>query len=210
MMGITINKGDVLLFQGDSVTEGSRVLCEPGDIGTGYVGMIRDMLNERYPGRDLTVLNRGISGNKVSDLARRWDADCEALKPDVVTILIGINDTWHRFKHGSGHVTDMMFYDDYREILEKTKKLTDRILLMEPFLLPVDEEMHGWRGDLDGKIHAARRLAVEFGALYVPLDGLFAAAYARDGMELYAPDGVHPTAAGCGLIAGAWADAVYA
>jgi len=192
-MNMIINNNDTLLFQGDSVTAAG-----------GYVGYIRDMLKQKNPGLALTILNRGISGNKVSDLVKRWDGDCMALNPDIVTILIGINDTWHRFKHNAGHVTNDMFYNSYAEILTKTKKQTDKIILMEPFLLPVQNEMHGWREDLDGKIQTVRRLAVEFKTLYVPLDGLFAAAYARDGMVKYAEDGVHPSDDGCKLIAKSW------
>jgi lysophospholipase L1-like esterase len=199
----------LILFQGDSVTQEDRNIGAPNDLGTGYVGMINDMIAAKYPGRDIKLLNRGISGHKVADLAERWDRDCVVLKPDMVTVLIGINDTWHRFSGSGGHVTTDAFYAVYKEILDKTRKVTERIILMEPFLLPVRDEMHRWREDLDGKIHAVRRLAVEYKTLYVPLDGLFAAAYARDGMAKYAPDGVHPSSEGCRLIAEAWVDAAF-
>jgi lysophospholipase L1-like esterase len=201
-------KNDVLLFQGDSVTEGGRNLNEPYDLGSGYVSLIRDKLLERYPEHNLTILNRGISAHRAAELAERWDADCVSLKPSAVTILVGINDTWHRYSYRFEHVTAEMFYNQYKEILVKTKNITGRVVLMEPFLLPANDEMLNWREDLDSKTHVIRKLALEFSALYVPLDGLFAAAYIKRGIGYYAPDGVHPSHDGCRLIADAWLDCV--
>ena len=141
MPSISLKKFDAILFQGDSVTEGGRNTADPSDLGHGYVRMIRDKLSETHTGHHSTLLIRGISGNRAADLAERWDTDCIALKPDVVTILVGINDMWHQYAYKYERVTAGMFHDSYEEILEKTKSVTDRIILMEPFLLPADDEM---------------------------------------------------------------------
>jgi len=153
-------------------------------------------------------LNRGVSGNRVIDLQARWKEDCIDLQPSVVSILIGINDTWRHFD--SGWTTGTKDYEEgYRDILTRTVESTGaRLILMEPFVLPYPEDRKLWREDLDPKIHVVRELAHEFRAVLVPLDGLFAQAAARREPSFWSADGVHPTPAGHGLIARAWLDAV--
>jgi lysophospholipase L1-like esterase len=160
------------------------------------------------PERRIRVLNRGISGNRTGDLIARWKDDCIDLKPDIVTILIGINDAWYAFKRDMPTSAET-FEANYRTVLERTRNETHAtIVMMEPFVLHVPEDRAGWRTDLDPKIHAVRRLALEFGAVLIPLDGIFAAACARREPEFWTPDGVHPSAAGHGLIAHAWLGAM--
>ncbi|MNJ49479.1 GDSL-like Lipase/Acylhydrolase [compost metagenome] len=138
------------------------------------------------------------------DLQERWNEDCLALKPTVVSIYIGINDTWRRYDNGSV-TTSQQFESSYRDLLERTTKSLDaRLVLVEPFVLPHPEDRKGWREDLDPKIQVVRQLAREFGALLVPLDGLFAAACSKAEPAYWAGDGVHPSPAGHELIADAW------
>jgi lysophospholipase L1-like esterase len=120
--------------------------------------------------------------------------------------LIGINDTWRRYDaNDPTPVYD--FEKNYRTILEQTKSHTKaNIILLEPFVLPIPEDRKIWREDLDPKIHVVRKLAAEFDAFYVPLDGLFAAASSKGNYSYWAEDGVHPTASGHGLIANALMD----
>ena len=147
-------------------------------------------------------------GNVVADLERRLEADVLALKPTVVSILIGINDTWRRYD--SNTTSDIpAFEDSYRRILSTLRQeLSARLVICEPFLLPIPKDRIPWREDLDPRIASVRRLAMDFGATYVPLDGIFAAAACQREMNYWAPDGVHPTPAGHGLIAEAWLEAV--
>ncbi|SEG66953.1 SGNH/GDSL hydrolase family protein [Paenibacillus sp. UNC499MF] len=199
-----IGRGELLLFQGDSITDTGRNRENYSDLGKGYVGMIAGLYGAAYPEKQAAFLNRGISGNRVKDLQNRWQQDCIDLKPDWVTIYIGINDCWRRYDRNDP-TSPETFAAGYRQLLTRTKEETGaRIVMMEPFVLPVPEDRKAWREDLDPKIGAVRELAREFGARLVPLDGLFARASAEAPAAYWAPDGVHPSAAGHGLIARAW------
>jgi lysophospholipase L1-like esterase len=160
------------------------------------------------PEKRVRFLNRGIAGNRACDLRARWQRDCLDLRPAWVSVMIGINDTWRRYD--SGDPTPVKAFErDYRAVLTAVHdRLGVRLILCEPFLLPVPEDRITWREDLDPKIAVVRRLAQEFEAIYVPLDGLFAAAATRREPAFWLPDGVHPTPAGHALIAQAWLRAV--
>lgn len=167
-------------------------------------------LGLQYPEKNLTFINRGISGNRAVDLQERWDRDCLELKPTWVSIYIGVNDTWRWFDSGQ-ETTAAEFEASYRDLIERTKQSLDaKLVLVEPFVLPVPEDRKGWRKDLDPKIHVVRELAREYGAVLVPLDGLFAAASVKAEPAFWAGDGVHPSPAGHALIAEAWMKAVGA
>jgi lysophospholipase L1-like esterase len=200
----------VVLFQGDSITDAGRSRTNEAELGAGYAGLIAAWFSAAFPEKQVKFLNRGISGNRAKDLLARWQKDCLDLKPTWVSVLIGINDTWRRYDRNDP--TPVEAYErDYREILRQTKEtLHARLIICEPFLLPVPEDRVAWREDLDPKIAAARRLAREFNAIYVPLDGVFAAASTRRECAFWAPDGVHPTRPGHALIAQAWLRAVKA
>ncbi|EFS01224.1 lipase/acylhydrolase family protein, partial [Listeria seeligeri FSL N1-067] len=178
-----------LLFLGDSVTDAGRDFADGYDLGQGYVKYIADSLKTE----DVTVLNRGVSANRVADLHRRIDTDAIEFTPDVVTILIGINDTWFSFSRWED-TSVTAFKEVYRVILTRIKVETNaEIVLMEPFVLPYPEDRKAWRGDLDPKIGAVRELAAEFGATLIPLDGLMNALAVKHGPTYLAEDGVHPT-----------------
>lgn len=203
-----IREREVILFQGDSVTDCGRDYNNLYDLGGGYPLHVSAALAAHYPDRDYVFINKGISGNRACDLLGRWDRDCIALKPTLVSILIGINDTWRRYDSNDPTSVEV-FEERYRTLLARTQEETGaRLLLLEPFVLPVKPGQETWREDLDPKIHAIRKLASEYGARYVPLDGLFAAAAAIRSADHWAADGVHPSFAGHGLIAKAWLDTV--
>jgi lysophospholipase L1-like esterase len=207
-LGKIIKSGSTVLFQGDSITDCQRKKDLPADLGRGYALMTAGLFQSQNPERNVKFLNRGISGNRVKDLEARWDADCLELKPDVVSIYIGINDTWRRYDRNDPTLTEQ-FAAGYRRLLERTTaELDARLVLVEPFVLPVPEDRKAWREDLDPKIQAVRELAREFGALLVPLDGLFAQASMQAKPAFWAPDGVHPSPAGHALITRAWLQAV--
>jgi lysophospholipase L1-like esterase len=200
---------DLILFQGDSITDCGRSRTDGASLGGGYAMMAASWLSAMVPGKRLRFLNRGISGNRAQDLRDRWPTDCLDLKPNWVSILIGVNDTWRRFD--SNDATPVEVYEThYRHILRQSQEAVLKLIVCEPFLLPVPQDRVAWREDLDPKIAAARRLARDFGAIYVPLDGAFAAAATQQPMEAWAPDGVHPTPAGHALIAQTWLRAVGA
>lgn len=201
-----IHDGMTLLFQGDSVTDCGRSREDTTDLGPGYPRFAAEELAKRYP--NLRVINRGISGNRSGDLVARWEEDCLALKPDLLSILIGINDTWRRFDSNSP-TTAAEYEANMRRLLTDVRdRLGIPVVLMEPFVLEVQPGQADWREDLDAKIDVLRRLAREFGCLLVPLDGLFAAESCRTPMERLAADGVHPTEEGARLIARAFVEAV--
>ena len=199
-----VEKGSTILFQGDSITDCGRSRNHNEDLGSGYAGMIAANFNARYPEKNITFLNRGISGNRVKDLKKRWQEDCLDLKPDIVSILIGINDCWRRYD-SNDPTSAQKFKKDYRIILNQIhQNLEADIILGEPFLLPVREEQKQWREDLDPKIQVVRELAREFNTEFIPLDGIFARAAVKKEPKYWAEDGVHPTAAGHALIAENW------
>jgi lysophospholipase L1-like esterase len=209
-MSTLIGDNQVILFQGDSITDAGRSRSNDRDLGQGYPALVAAWFSAMYPEKNNRFINRGISGNRAGDLRARWQQDCLDLKPDWVSILIGINDTWRRYD--SNDPTPANVYEDnYRAILQTVRQnLSARLIVCEPFVLPVPQDRVRWREDLDPKIDAARRLAREFDAIYVPLDGIFAAAATRCEPAFWAEDGVHPEPAGHALIAQSWLRAVKA
>ena len=188
------------------MTDCQRDRTDPSSLGRGYVRLIAE--NMAAGSQEITVLNRGISGNRVVDLVNRWDEDCLDLKPDILSILIGINDVWRHFD--SGLLIDHKdVYNQYRNLLDRVAPLSPQLILMEPFLIPACPDKAEFRPVLDPVIRIVRDLAVEYGAALVPLDGLFAVACARRPAKEWAEDGIHPTAAGHRLIAEAWLNACH-
>jgi acyl-CoA thioesterase I len=207
---IAIETNATVLFQGDSITDAGRSRELDADLGRGYAAMVAAWFSALYPERDVRFLNRGISGNRAKDLRARWQADCLDLAPSWVSILIGINDTWRRYDSGDPTSTEA-YEESFRAILTAIQtELGAGIIILEPFVLPTPPDRAAWRVDLDPKIATARNLAREFGAIFVPLDGPFAAAATQRPMDFWLPDGVHPTPAGHALIAQAWLRAVGA
>lgn len=207
-MNLGLGQNPLILFQGDSITDAGRNREDPGSLGTGYALMVAGWCQALFPEINATFLNRGVSGDRVADLKARWPEDCLALKPDLVSIMIGINDCWRRYDSNQP-VTLAAFEADYRAILKQTATLGARIILCEPFLLPVLEGQEKWREDLDPKIQVVRRLAREFDALLIPYDGIFAQAATLQEPAYWLHDGVHPTAAGHALIAREWLRRVF-
>lgn len=189
-----------LVFAGDSITDAGR-REDPDRLGDGYVRVIA----ERLSAGALDVVNVGISGDRVVDLRRRWADDVLEHRADVLTVMIGVNDTWRRYDSDDA-TTAADFGSVYDEILESASSGgVQTLILMEPFLVPIDDAQRAWREeDLDAKIEVTRSLAAKYGAVLVPLDSLLnEAAKERTAAEI-ASDGVHPTALGHRLIADEW------
>ena len=208
MLNMPFLEGDTILFQGDSVTDCDRDRSDHYSLGSGYPALIAAYLGSHFPHLQLSILNRGVSGDRVYDLASRWETDCLQLRPNWLSILVGINDTWRRFDSG---ITSPIaeFEATYRRFLDQAAEHTQaRLILCEPFVLGFPPDRLNWRVDLNPRIEVVRQLAAEYSALLVPLDGIFAAACTQAEPAFWAADGVHPTLAGHGLIANAWLEAV--
>ncbi|MCX7726561.1 MAG: SGNH/GDSL hydrolase family protein [Chitinispirillaceae bacterium] len=203
-MAIKISKNTHILFIGDSITDCNR--SSSNKLGNGYVSIINNELSKRYP--SIKITNRGVSGDTIKELAARWKEDCIDLKPDIISILIGINDTWQKYLNGVETPIET-FEEYYRNILDKAVvALNPAIVLCEPFLLPLNDEQKLWHLDLDPKRRLIKGLSIEYNAIFVPLQEIFKRKSEEVGVTSLVTDGIHPTPKGHKLIAEMWIRAV--
>lgn len=215
MTAIDLKPHSVILFQGDSITDAGRNRTKigpnsPTGLGNGYPRLIMDRLLGERPDDDLQFYNRGISGDRLQDLVHRWEGDTLRLLPDMLSILIGINDTWNYLYLGMG-ASPEEFLEIYRRLLRDTRQRLPsvRLILCEPFALVTGEVTAEWGEDLSRRQSAVKELAHEFDAVLVP----FQNALDRGVSEGIPPrqlldDGVHPTARGHRLLADCWLEEV--
>lgn len=205
---ISLSQGDVILFQGDSITDMGRNRSRKGvndnsGLGPGYPFIAASELLLHHPDKDLKIYNRGISGNVVPQLAARWDEDCLDLKPTVLSILIGVNDYWHTL--GGGYTGTLDSYKrDYDALLERTKKALPSVKLIigEPYAIPgVKAVTPSWFPTFTGYQKVARELADRYGAWWIPYQQIYETAIKSASAHYWTPDGVHPNAAGDALMA---------
>lgn len=195
-----------IVFIGDSITDAGRDRADAASLGDGYVSLLAPEL----AAAGATVRNLGIGGNRAKDLAARWDTELMPTEPDLLTVYVGVNDMWRRFDSDDATSAED-FESTLRGLLARVVEAHGpRLVLMEPFFLPITEEQQGWLEDLDEKRAVVRALAAEFGAELVPLHEVFTAAASEHPIADLAPDGVHPTRLGSELIAGAWRKAAFA
>ena len=195
------------MFQGDSITDCGRERSDIKALGSGYPKYVRPYLKECYPHIEFALINKGISGHQTKDLLARWQEDAVDLQPDVISILVGVNDTWHHTET-KDWVPNDLFEANYRSMLEDIKdKTSAKIIMLEPFVLDFPE-MKCFHNDIDEKIQIVRRLAAAYADRYIPLDGLFAAACVSDPPSHWTVEGVHPTDEGHKLIADYYFDAI--
>jgi lysophospholipase L1-like esterase len=205
---------NIVLFQGDSITDANRRRGrkgpnDPAALGQGYVLHAAAELMRRDPSLDLQIYDRGISGDKVYQLADRWERDCLKIKPDILSILVGVNDYCHVYLHGFGG-TLPEYERDYDILLERTRNtLPDvKLILGEPFLLEAGNITADHVEAISAYQDVARNLAEKYDALWVPYQQAFNDALERAPADYWAPDGVHPTLPGHMLMAKAWLDTV--
>lgn len=204
-----LNKGAVILFQGDSITDAGRnkkdqLANDSKALGNGYPALAAGELLSGYGDLDLKIYNRGISGNKVPDLAARWQADAVDLQPSILSILIGVNDLWHTIAFGSKYKGTIEDYErGYRELLVRSLKDIPnvRLVVCEPFTL------RDWPA-LDPYRNVAAKLAAELKLTFVPLQSVFNDAAKAAPGEFWLWDGIHPTLPGHALMVRAWRKAV--
>ncbi|MBQ8374069.1 MAG: SGNH/GDSL hydrolase family protein [Clostridia bacterium] len=201
-----------ILFFGDSITDMSRKRDADGDVhsyGSGYVFLVTSKLLADNPTK-YEIINRGNSGNRVVDLYARIKKDVWNECPDILSILIGVNDVWHELSENPNGVELARWEKVYRMLIEDTRERlpNTKIMILEPFVL------HGRATDFDDKYEdfqqvksyaaKARELAEEYGLTFVPLQEKFDEAAEKYGEQYYLYDGVHPDVAGAALIAGEW------
>lgn len=188
-----------LLFQGDSITDAGRSYEDGHLLGAGYPQYAAEELKNAFPQVDFEFINLGISGNQTKDLVERLDRDFIDVQPDVISILIGVNDVWHHAEDRSW-IPDDVFEDRLRTVLQAIREKTSaKLMLMEPFLIPVEDKLY-FREDLYKKIEIIRKLAREYADVYLPTDGLLQAAFIGQEPTAFAEDGVHPTPYGAQYI----------
>lgn len=192
-----------ILFQGDSITD-----CGRGDgLGTGYPLLVSASLGLDFPA-EYEFINRGISGNRVVDVYARIKADIINLKPDVMSILIGINDVWHEFARENG-VDAEKFYKIYSMLIEEVKSALPniKIMILEPFVLPGvanEGRYEEWRPEVIKRAEKAKLIAEKYGLPFIPLQDKFDEACKDAPADYWLRDGVHPTANGHELIKREW------
>ena len=198
-----------IVFQGDSITDCGRsrqsVAANTG-LGGGYAYMTAAYLLCSEPEKDYQIFNSGIGGDRVVDLYARWKVDTLNFKPDILSILVGVNDTWREVEQHDGVEIDRyeMFY---RMLLEWTLRELPQIklVLMEPFVLPTGVVSPQWMPEIAARQKIVRKLAFEFDAVFIPLQILFDEALKKQADPAYwTKEGVHPLAPGPQLISQAW------
>lgn len=198
-----------LLFQGDSVTDAGRDKRNFHDMGKGYPHFAACGIREALPDAEIEMINLGISGNRTDQLFDRLYPDAIELAPDVISILIGINDVWHRFGASRIETTPEQTEANYRAILKRIRTQTSaRIVMLQPFLLDCEKNLH-LRPGLNELLPIVKRLADEYADLYIPLDELFNEAMKTQPEPCYySADGVHPNENGSAFIGEQYAKAI--
>lgn len=208
---VSLKKDDTLLFQGDSITYWHRKPDMTGSndseaLGSGYALLTSAELLYKHPEKHLKIFNKGISGNTVKDLAARWDDDCLALKPNVLSILIGVNDFSMKMRDSnSGNAAT--YKETYQKLLDRTVAALPevKLIIAEPFaingLLHVTDS---WFPSFDEYRQVAKELAEQYNAAFIPLQHIFEKASQRAPASYWSGDGIHTTLAGAKLMANAW------
>ena len=213
---VKLSPGATILFQGDSITDAGRdrktegSANNPAMLGRGYPFHLAGQLLADHASLGLNVFNRGISGNKVPDLDARWQDDCLNLKPAVLSILIGVNDLWHKL-NGKYTGTPEVYRDGFTALIKRTKDVLPDVTLVicEPFVLRCGAVNDSWFPEFETRRAFAAEVSKASGAIWVPFQEKFTEAV-KAGTEpaYWAADGVHPTQAGHALMAKVWREAV--
>lgn len=212
---ISIQPNDIILFQGDSITDAGRkkdnlAANDTAAFGNGYAMMAAGTLLNTHAAHKIKVYNRGISGNRVPDLLNRWEKDALELKPTILSILIGVNDFWRTKDSGAAN-SPAQYKQQYQQLLERTLKALPQVKLLigEPFgVKGVKHVTDAWYPDFLGYQQAAKEIAKEFNAVFLPYQAIFDKAGSRADGSYWTTDGVHTTLAGANLMAKSWLDLI--
>lgn len=209
-----LKSGSTILFQGDSITDvhRDRSIAEANHakaMGAGYPFLVAAQTLINRPDDELKFFNRGVSGNKVHQLAARWQQDCLDLKPDVVSILIGVNDIWH-WLNGKYDGTIETYRTDYHALAERTKQALPgvKLVICEPFVLKTGAVGDKWFPKFNEFRAAAKAVADKHADVWVPFQSAMNAAEKFAPAPIWAGDGVHPSKEGAAMLANTWLRAV--
>lgn len=197
-----------ILFLGDSITDCNHYF-EPDNLGYGYVRMISDKINA--PDKNYQVLNKGNDGFTVPAVRRLWKRSCFSLKPDLITLLIGINDLGVIKNTGITPSAALAeFHEQYQSLIDEIRLITDcPILLMEPFIFPHPAEYAAWEPELHQMNQIIRKLAKDNELVFLPLWEHLSAAAKAEGFSQITTDGIHLTSIGHALLADCWFNCVH-
>ncbi|MGW0215128.1 SGNH/GDSL hydrolase family protein [Micromonospora chokoriensis] len=205
-----LRTGQRVVFIGDSITDcGRRDNAAP--YGSGYVSLVRALVDARHPELRLEWVNRGVNGDTVRDLAARWDDDAIAERPDWLAVLIGINDIWRRYTDRPDQAVAIDEYEHtLRDLLRRAVAATGcRLILGDPFLIEPDRT-DPQRADTDRYAAVVAGLAEEFDAVHVANQAAFDRVLAVSPAKRWADDRVHPHLPGHAVLADAYLDALGA
>eukprot|EP00752_Nemacystus_decipiens_P015978 g14283.t1 len=212
---ITLKPGATVLLQGDSITDAGRKKdnLEPNNmdaLGKGYASLIAYHLLTKHKDKELKIYNRGISGNKVPDLDKRWDKDCLRLKPDVLSIMIGVNDYWHTFAFNKNYKGTIDSYGEgLHALLKRTKDaLPDvQLVICEPFVVRAADgsTKPDWFPEFDERRAKAKEAAQSVDTVWVPFQTMFDDAVAAGTpTKHWSRDDIHVNSNGAALMAMRW------
>ncbi|MBR3761385.1 MAG: SGNH/GDSL hydrolase family protein [Lachnospiraceae bacterium] len=202
-----------ILFQGDSITDAGRSRENDANTGVGYPTLVKGELTFEYSNHYI-VYNRGISGNRVVDLYARIKEDIINLQPDVISILIGVNDVWHEINYRQG-VEAEKYFKVYSMLIEEIKEALPnvKIMILEPFVLKgvntedtadCPDKWNLFRAEVKKRAAKAKEIAEKYGLIFVPLQDKFDEVSQASPDNYWLRDGVHPTTAGHELIKREW------
>lgn len=200
-----------ILFQGDSITDAGRDRKNPAALGSGYAKFVAGAMNFEEPGA-YEFINRGVGGNRIVDVYARIKADIINLEPDVMSLMIGVNDVWHEMDHHKNGVDAEKFERIYDMLISEVKEaLPDlKIMILSPYVChgtAVDAlGYEEFRAEVEKRIDAAKRIADRYDLPFVNLQARFDDAASRGPVACFTEDGVHPVAGGAELIKRAWLD----
>lgn len=208
---IEIHQNDIILFQGDSITDSGRARDKSAAndlqaLGSGYAMLAASNMLNKFANKNIQVYNRGISGNKVPQLQGRWQADCLALNPTILSILIGVNDYWHK-RSGNYVGSAALYKEQYKKLLDTTlEKLPNvRLIIGEPFAVKnVKHVDDSWFPEFAAYQNASKDIAKEYKATFIPYQSIFDQAEKAANGAYWTTDGVHTTLAGANLMAQHW------
>lgn len=202
-----VQEKDLVLFQGDSITDAERDRTDYYSLSEGYVGQTERLFSSRHPQMEVVFLNRGVGGDRSADMLARWKEDCLDLNPTVVSVLIGVNDTWRRYD-ANLFTSAQQYRQNIREAFRSVKERGMRLIVLTPFLLPAPDKEHWRKEDLDEKIDVCLEEAAQYADITIPLDALFRKALEQDPSIRFSEDGVHPNLRGAQFIAQQWVEAI--
>ncbi|MHC4475037.1 MAG: SGNH/GDSL hydrolase family protein [Planctomycetota bacterium] len=207
---VQLTTGSTILFTGDSITDADRELPAYQPFGFGYVHFVANHLLAKYPELNLGIINTGIGGDTIYDLESRWEDDCIQHEPDVLSVLIGINDVWWRYASSEGLArglhADQYEFTYRRLLLRATEEFNCQLVLGEPFMFCNDRE-NQMLGALRDYIKAVRKLADEFDAVLVPLQSCIDEQIKQVPAQKWSADCVHPYIWAHAWIAQRWLEA---